>query len=76
MIFRLGSRVWTREEDKPRTPLANALSFKIASFVAKADALKIRVDAHNPTGKCVDIEVSFIFVVNLTSTNHLPKSFD
>lgn len=59
--FRYGKRIWTNGTDKARTTLKNAICFKIASVVAKADMLAIKVDVANPSAKPLELEVSFNF---------------
>lgn len=52
-----GKRLWTKDTEKPRTPLVNAVCFKIASVANLADKLAIKINVSNPNP--VVIEVSF-----------------
>ncbi|KAI6182151.1 hypothetical protein M3Y97_00349300 [Aphelenchoides bicaudatus] len=52
-----GKRIWTHDTDKPRSPLMNAICFKISSIVAKADMLTIKVNATNPSSNATQIKV-------------------
>ncbi|KAI6179566.1 hypothetical protein M3Y98_00624000 [Aphelenchoides besseyi] len=52
----IGSRIWTRDADKPRPTLSNGLCFKISSVTSLMDKLAICVDVQNPTNRPVAIE--------------------